>query len=49
MIRIDVGTAGVTVAERFDEHVLVRVVEDARPVEPQTSRFGAGRLGERSG
>ena len=41
------AATGVVVAERLDEHVLGRVVEAARPVEPQAAGLGAGRLGER--
>src|SRR6266508_1529012 len=41
--------AGVTVPERFDEHVFRGVVEAARPVEPEIARLGPGRRGEVGG
>src|SRR5215471_2601968 len=40
---------GVTIAERFDQHVLVRVVHASGPVEPQAARLIAARLGELPG
>ena len=46
MSRIDVRPARVAIAERFDEHVLVRVVQAARPVEPEAAGLGARGLGE---
>jgi hypothetical protein len=46
VIGIDVRPARVTISERLDEHVLVRVVQAARPIEPQAAGLGARRLGE---
>ena len=45
----DVGAARVTVAEGLDQDILGRVVQAARPVEPQAARLGPGGLGERAG
>src|SRR3954454_23127801 len=46
VLGVDVRAARLVVPERLDEHVLGRVVEAPRPVEPQAARLGTGRLGE---
>jgi hypothetical protein len=40
VVGLDVGGAGVAVAERFDQDVLLRMVDAAGPVEPQAARLG---------
>src|SRR5215213_2600927 len=49
VVGLDVGGAGGVVAEGFDEHVLVGVVEGARPVEPQAAGLATGGGGELAG
>jgi hypothetical protein len=46
---LDVRGAGLGVAERFDQDVLIRVVHAPGPVEPQAARFAVARLGELAG
>ena len=46
VVRRDVRPGRVVVPERLDQHVLVRLVQAAGPVEPQAPRFCAGGLGE---
>ena len=47
VIAVDMDAARVTVAESLDQDVLSRVVQAARPLEPQVARFGTGGRGER--
>jgi hypothetical protein len=47
MSRLDVRGPGVAVSECLDEHVLGRVIEAARPLEPQVAGLPAGGVGER--
>ena len=49
VIRADMGRPSSVVGERFNEHVHVRVVEAAGPVEPEAARLSAGRFRERTG
>jgi hypothetical protein len=49
VVGLDVGGAGVAVAEGFDEDVLVGVVEGAGPVVPQAAGLVAGGGGELAG
>ena len=47
VLALDVHASGVAVAERLDQHELVRRVDAARPLEPEVAGLGARRLGER--
>jgi hypothetical protein len=49
VVGVHMFPGGVGVAERLDEHILIGVIETARPVEPEAAGLGAGGLGEGPG